>query len=134
MSAHGRPEVLVSVPASPGFAHVLRTVAAAFGARMDLSIDDLDDLRIAVDEAFAYLLDLGGATTAVALRLAPAGTAVEAILSAVDGPTDAWPPPSHATSLAWQVLTGLSDEVDLLLDEGRPAIRIAKGARRERPT
>lgn len=134
MSAHVRPEVLVSVPASSGFAHVLRTVAAAFGARMDLPIDDLDDLRIAVDEAFAYLLDLGGATTAIAMRLAPAGSSVEAVISAVDGPTDAWPPPGHGASLAWQVLTGLSDEVDLLLDEGRPAIRIAKTAHRERRT
>lgn len=122
--------MLVSVPPRPEFAHVLRTVAAGVAARMDLPVDDLDDLRIAIDEACAYLLDLGGPTTAIALRLAPSGVGLEALVSAVDGPTTAWPPRDLERSLAWLVLSGLSDEVDFLLDEGRPAIRIRKGTAR----
>ncbi len=45
------------VPADPAYLAILRTAAAALAVRLDLTLDDIEDLRIAVDEACALLLD-----------------------------------------------------------------------------
>jgi serine/threonine-protein kinase RsbW len=50
--------VLLRVPASSAFVAVLRSLAAGLAARCDLTLDEIEDLRIAVDEACALLLPL----------------------------------------------------------------------------
>src|SRR4029453_14080738 len=57
--------IKVAVPADPTVLHLLRSVTASIGARMSMSIDDVEELRIAVDEAATLLLgrrdEAGGA-------------------------------------------------------------------------
>jgi serine/threonine-protein kinase RsbW len=50
------PEVRLSVPAHGAFLSLIRTTSAAVAARLDMTIDEIEDLRIAVDEAAAMLL------------------------------------------------------------------------------
>jgi serine/threonine-protein kinase RsbW len=50
--------VMLRVPASSAFVAVLRSLAAGLAARCDLTLDEIEDLRIAVDEACALLLAL----------------------------------------------------------------------------
>lgn len=120
------PEVVVTIPARAEFAHVLRTVVASVGARRDLSYDDLDDLRIAIDEACAYLLDLGGSAASLTMRVVTTEEGIEATL-VLDGDRNAiWPPDRLDHSLAWQVLSGLSDEVRFERSDGMPSIRVLK--------
>jgi serine/threonine-protein kinase RsbW len=45
------------VPADPAYLAVIRTATAGLAARLDLTLDEIEDLRIAVDEACALLLD-----------------------------------------------------------------------------
>src|SRR6478735_3271011 len=45
------------VPADPAYLAVLRTATAGLAARLDLTLDEIEDLRIAVDEACALLLE-----------------------------------------------------------------------------
>lgn len=47
------------LPADAAYLSVLRTTTAALAARLDLSVDDVEDLRIAVDEAASLLLAPG---------------------------------------------------------------------------
>jgi serine/threonine-protein kinase RsbW len=49
--------VELRVPADPAYLAVVRTAAAGLAARLDLTLDEIEDLRIAVDEACALLLD-----------------------------------------------------------------------------
>src|SRR5512141_3495133 len=49
--------VELRVPADPAYLAVLRTATAGLAARLDLTLDEIEDLRIAVDEACALLLD-----------------------------------------------------------------------------
>src|SRR5919202_3533665 len=44
------------VPADPAYLAVLRTATAGLAARLDLTLDEIEDLRIAVDEACALVL------------------------------------------------------------------------------
>jgi serine/threonine-protein kinase RsbW len=119
-------DVVVSVPSQAAFVHVLRSVAASVAARNDLPVDDIDDLRMAIDEASSQLLMLGPSSATLTLRLRVLDGSVEAVVS-VDGLAPAgWPPPAFHESLAWNVLSGLSDELSFELPDGAPAIRVVK--------
>ncbi|GAB3969910.1 hypothetical protein GCM10027615_25150 [Plantactinospora veratri] len=52
----GDDVVLLTVPADGGFLGVLRTATAGLAARLHFALDEIEDLRIAVDEACAMLL------------------------------------------------------------------------------
>ncbi|HEX9124196.1 MAG TPA: ATP-binding protein [Actinomycetota bacterium] len=125
MQEPANDDVEVSVPARAEFVRLLRMVAATVAAQHDLTFDAIEDLRIAVDEAAAQLLPVGGTT--LALRLTPTadGIRAEVTTDAFDAP---WPPDGIERSLAWQVLKGLSDEVAMERGDRGPLIRITKRA------
>jgi serine/threonine-protein kinase RsbW len=117
-------DVRVCVPARPEFVHVLRTVTGAVAARLALSLDDVDDLRLAVDEACARLLTLDGDPRTFRLDLRPLPGRLEVIV-AVEA-TAAWPPTGFEDTLSWRVLGALAESVRFELWNGVPAIRIVK--------
>jgi hypothetical protein len=49
-ASEDRAEVRVVVPAAPAYVRLLRLAAADVGARTGLSLEEIDDLRVAVDE------------------------------------------------------------------------------------
>jgi serine/threonine-protein kinase RsbW len=51
-----RDHVKVCMPAEGAYLSVLRTATAGLAARLDFTLDEIEDLRIAVDEACAMLL------------------------------------------------------------------------------
>jgi hypothetical protein len=63
----------VAVPLRAEFASILRTLAASVGADAGLSVDELDDLRLALSEVFAVLAEAGPAEARalVSIELAP---------------------------------------------------------------
>jgi serine/threonine-protein kinase RsbW len=117
-------EVRVAVPARPEFVHVLRSVTAAVAGHLPLSLDDVDDLRLAVDEACARLLALPGVPRTIRLMLCALPGRVEVVLTA--GGTATWPPGGLEDSLSWRVLATLTDDLRFELWNGAPAIRFVK--------
>ncbi len=116
------PEVRVSVPARPGFVRVLRAVVASLGARLDLTYDRIDDLRIAVDEACAQLLSLDAAT--ITMRLSAGDARLVVLVGADAAAPDAWPPPQVEDSLAWRVLSAVTDDLRFEMTEAGPTVRV----------
>ena len=53
-------EVSITIPASPQYVGVIRLVAAGLAARQGFSLDDSEDLKIAVDELSAYVTGTHG--------------------------------------------------------------------------
>ena len=51
LSGAGRDVVTLRLPAAGAYLSVLRTATASLASRLDFTIDDIEDLRIAVDEA-----------------------------------------------------------------------------------
>ena len=51
-----RPDIDITVPADGAYLSVLRIAAAGLAARLDFTLDDIEDLRVAVDEACSILL------------------------------------------------------------------------------
>ena len=53
-------KVTLRIPAEPAFVQVIRLIAAGLASRLKLTLEDIDDLRIAVDELASYLTGLHG--------------------------------------------------------------------------
>jgi serine/threonine-protein kinase RsbW len=61
MATHGGTTTLTDtvdlrVPADPAYLAVIRTATAGLAARLNLTLDEIEDMRIAVDEACVLLL------------------------------------------------------------------------------
>lgn len=115
-------DITVTIPARPDFVRLLRAVVASIGARLDLTYDRIDDLRMVVDEASAHLLQVPSET--LTMKVSPGERMV--ILVQTDGSADGeWPPSGFEDTLAWRVLSGLADEVGFeRTQDGRPVVRI----------
>jgi serine/threonine-protein kinase RsbW len=114
-------DVTVTIPARPDFVRLLRAVVASVGARLDLTYDRIDDLRMVVDEASAQLLRLP--SQSLMMRVTPGDRMVITVLADVS-PNGSWPPGDLEDSLAWRVLSGLADDVRFEVTGDGPAVRI----------
>ncbi|MDX6738899.1 anti-sigma factor [Actinocorallia sp. A-T 12471] len=103
-----RDVVTVKLPAASAYLSVLRTATAGLAVRLDFTIDEIEDLRIAVDEACAMLLAQAVPGTDLNCEFELTGDAMRISVSVltVDGRT-----PSRDT-FAWTVLSSLAGEVD----------------------
>ncbi|MBC7375037.1 MAG: anti-sigma factor [Frankiales bacterium] len=108
----GRDVVVLRLPAAGAYLSVLRTATASLASRLDFTIDDIEDLRIAVDEACAMLLTqaLPGADLECRFELTADAIDVAVSVLTLDGQE-----PSRDT-FAWTVLTALAGEVNSSVD------------------
>ena len=112
LSGAGRDVVTLRLPAAGAYLSVLRTATASLASRLDFTIDDIEDLRIAVDEACAMLLAqaVPGADLECTFELTADAIAVSVSVLTLDAQQ-----PSRDT-FAWTVLTALAGEVDSSVD------------------
>jgi serine/threonine-protein kinase RsbW len=106
--------VVITVPARAEFLHVVRTVVGSVAARHDLTIDAIEDLRIAVDEACAQLLARRAQAQTLRVDYAVDNAALQVRVSIPDATSDE---PLPRDTFAWQILRALTDD----LNEGRDA-------------
>jgi serine/threonine-protein kinase RsbW len=121
--------VSVDVPATPEFVQVLRIVAAGVAARLDMPIDQIEDIRLAVAEAGSLLLQETPATS-LRMTIGRDGDTLDVTLMS-DGRVDPWPTDRVLASWPWLVVKGLTDEVRADRAEGAgPSISFTKGRER----
>jgi serine/threonine-protein kinase RsbW len=127
LSGAGRDLVTLRLPAAGAYLSVLRTATASLASRLDFTIDDIEDLRIAVDEACAMLLvqTVPGADLECSFLLTEDAIAVSVTVPTLDGEE-----PSRDT-FAWTVLTALAGEVDSSVDADK---RVTLSLRKHRGT
>ena len=115
LAGTGRDVVTLRLPADGAYLSVLRTATASLASRLDFTIDDIEDLRIAVDEACAMLLvqAVPGADLECSFELTGDAIDVSVTVPTLDGEQ-----PSRDT-FAWTVLTALAGEVDSSVDADR---------------
>ncbi len=68
--------VRLSLPASPRYLAAARVVAASLGAESGLSVDDLEDLRLGVNELVSVLVESGDASDRVELEFETDGDSI----------------------------------------------------------
>ena len=64
------------VPATPSYLQVLRLVAAGLASRLAFTIDEIEDLKIAVDEMSAYLTGSQGREGSMEIAFEVEGSAI----------------------------------------------------------
>ena len=122
-TTHKDDVVVLVVPADGSYLAVLRTATAGLAARLQFTLDEIEDLRIAVDEACAILLSVAPADTEVTSQFEVTDSALSIDVSVpVSGRANL----PGGNSFSWQVLTALAGEVSAHTDGGRAAIRLTK--------
>ena len=113
--------VLLTVPADGGYLSVLRTATAGLAARLHFALDEIEDLRIAVDEACAMLLAVAAKDADLQCRFSVTNDAltVEVTVATVRGAK--LPPES---SFAWKVLRALTTSASATASSGQASIRL----------
>jgi len=116
--------VELTVPADPAYLSVLRTVIASLAARRDFTLDEIDDLRIAVDEAGALLLPhaLPGSQLSAVFDDSATSLRVEVAVTMPAGETGQ----PDRSSFAWLVLAALTDSVALTESGQRLSLTLSK--------
>ena len=116
-----RGVVTLEVPAQAEYVAVLRAAAGVIASRLDFTLDDIDDLRILIDEAASLLLTSGAQGTlnceidaaddTIRFRLIAAVTTGEA---------------SPEEGFAWSILRALAHEVSSETDEHGQVISVTR--------
>ena len=106
--------VTVSMPAEGAYLSVLRTATAGLAARLDFTLDEIEDLRIAVDEACAMLLTqaIPGTSLDCAFDLGTEEMTITVSVIAAE------PRIPARDTFAWTVLSALAGTVDSRLGAG----------------
>jgi serine/threonine-protein kinase RsbW len=115
-----RPDVELRLPADGAYVSVLRTLTAGLAARLDFTIDDIEDLRIAVGEACALVLPEADPLSDLTGRflMAPGRLSVAVAVSASS------PAAPDYDSFAWQVLTTLASEATMTASGGELVVTL----------
>ncbi|HET9559230.1 MAG TPA: ATP-binding protein, partial [Actinomycetota bacterium] len=100
--------VHLEIPASGAYLAVVRAAATGLAAQLQFTYEEIDDLRIAVDEACTQLLARRGSATTlnVAYHLDDAELRVDVSIEAPDRGD-----PLARDTFAWQILSAMTDEV-----------------------
>ena len=120
--AGSHPDVELRIPADSAFLAVLRTATAGLAARLDFTLDDIEDLRIAVDEACAMVLPQAreGSDLICAFTLGSGRLSV-AVSAECDHPMQ----PSR-DGFAWTVLAALTSSVQAEVTDDRLTITLSR--------
>ena len=117
------PDVMLRIPADSAYLAVLRTATAGLAARLDFTLDDIEDLRIAVDEACAMVLPQARPDSDLTCTF---DLDTARLVVAVTAECDA-PRPPDRDGFAWTVLAALTNEVTADVDGDRLTVTLARG-------
>lgn len=114
-----RADVELRLPAVGAYASVVRTTAAGLAARLDFTIDDIEDLRIAIGEATALAISAADpGTDLVACFYFGAGSLTVTLETVAEDH-----PPLDTESFAWQVLDTMAQDASAGPEGGRFVVR-----------
>lgn len=121
-------EIELRIPAQPEFVRLARLAAADVGSRVGLAYEEVDDLRIAVDElCHAVMGPLSSMRTAngrvldIRFELRDGTLAIEGVCANDDAP--------QLNELSAAILAAVVDEQELFGHEGMARFRMVKRLR-----
>jgi len=106
--------VLLRIPAASAYLSLARATTTATCARLDFSLDQLQDITLAVDEALSLvLLDaVPGSELVCRWTPQPTGVLIDISSTSTSGRTP------RTTTFAWMVLTALVDKATANIQDG----------------
>ncbi len=99
--------VQLSVPAEASFARAVRMTASALAVRYDMSVDDVEDVRMAAEEGFVYACATAPESCSVTFGLADDALSMDFSLGAQD-------PAGDSIEFAEVLLDAICDDFSIL--------------------
>jgi serine/threonine-protein kinase RsbW len=120
------PHATLRLPADSSFLAVLRTATSGLAARINFTLDDIEDLRIAVDEACALLISQAraGADLECSFWLGEATMTVQ-----VSAPCETPVAPAQQ-GFAWTVLSALTTSLRADVEGDKLVVRLSRSVGR----
>jgi serine/threonine-protein kinase RsbW len=115
-------EVRLAVPAMPEFLRLARVTAAGLASRLGFSFDEVEDLRLAIDELCYGLTGSSGRDGTVQVRFL---LGADSLLVEGEGHFDTLTPPT-LSDLSEVILTALVDEHEFGSGPAGPTFRLLK--------
>lgn len=118
-------EVRLTVPATPEYLRLARVTATGLASRLGFTYDQVEDLRLAIDELCFALIGSKGKLGTVSLHYAVAADGLEVVGTGLfDDDIGGGP---GLNDLSQQILRALVDEYGVARDDdGRPSFRLVK--------
>jgi serine/threonine-protein kinase RsbW len=119
--------VTIRIPASPAYVQVVRLIAAGLASRLQFTIDDIEDLKIAVDEVCAYLTGTQGREGDLDIRFTVTDDRIEIAGTGILAPGQK--ARTDLTEFSRMILDTVVDSATLDSANGRPAFNLVKSKR-----
>lgn len=116
------PTVTLRVPPLADHVTLLRTVVSGIAARRDYTLEQVDDLRMAVEEAAVLLLRHGDGDPLELLATIGDDTLTVELSTHMADPASVIDP----SSFSWMILQALTDDLSASVDEGRARLTLVK--------
>lgn len=112
--------VRLKIPASSAFLSLARATTTGVCARLDFTLDRLEDLSLAVDEAISLLLldAVPGTDLICAWEPMDGGVRIDITSTSSSGRTP------RTTTFAWTVLKALVNEASAQIEDGRVTVSL----------
>jgi hypothetical protein len=118
-------EVRLTVPATPEYLRLARVTATGLASRLGFTYDQVEDLRLAIDELCFALIGSKGKLGTVSLHYAVAAEALEVVGTGMFD--DDVPTGPSLNEFSQQILRALVDKYGVARDDdGRPCFRLVK--------
>jgi serine/threonine-protein kinase RsbW len=121
--------ITLTVPARGEFARVVRMTAAALVSRMGMSYDEVDDVRMAAEEAFVYAVDTLPEHAEVGFEFVLGDDTIDMDVTLGGEPDVSDEEVERRTTYAMFILESVCDSYELATDaDGRRSLRLHKRA------
>ena len=119
--------ISINIPASPEYLKVVRLVVAGLASRLRFTIDDIEDLKIAVDELSAYLTGAQGRDGTLDIGFDMYDDRIE--IHGAGHFTAGTKVRTDLTEMSKMILDTVVDEATLDQTDGMPTFRLSKSKR-----
>jgi serine/threonine-protein kinase RsbW len=116
--------ISIKIPASPEYLQVVRLVAAGLAARLSFTLEDIEDLKIAVDELSAYITGAHGRSGTLAVSFTLRDDRIE--ITGTGEYAEAYDVRTDLTEFSRMILETVTDSADLNASDGMPVFSIVK--------
>jgi len=126
-------QVTLTVPARAEYAKTVRMTASALVSRLGMTYDEVDDVRIAAEEAFVYAVDHADAQDSITLEFLVNDQVVEIKVGLSDGDRVTGEEAERRAAYATFILQSVCDRFELSSDATGPYLKAVKNVPVERP-
>lgn len=125
--------IVLSVPSRAEYARTVRMTAAALVSRLDMTYEDVDDVRMAAEEAFVYAVDHSPDDAVVNVEFAITNDSIEVKVALCDEVPVTDEEAERRAAYATFILQSVCDHYELSSDDQGPYLRLVKRISAELP-